>query len=58
MKDAIITTPEYRQFISELKPRVLSARISASCAVNRDVIFLDYSDPKFLGQVVPERSGK
>jgi len=32
--------PEYRQFIKELKGRVLSARISAVRAVNRDLILL------------------
>jgi predicted nuclease of restriction endonuclease-like (RecB) superfamily len=40
MKGGIITSSEYRQFISELKARVLSARISAARAVNRDVILL------------------
>jgi hypothetical protein len=38
MKDGIIKSSEYRQFISELKARVSSARISAARAVNRDVI--------------------
>ncbi len=35
-----IASPEYRQFIEQLKARVLSARLSASRAVNRDVILL------------------
>jgi len=106
MKDAFVTSPEYRQFISELEARVLSARISVGRAANRDIIllywdigrgivekqerlgwgnsvvemvardlqrsfaasksfspdnlwrmrqlYLAYSAPKFLGQVVPE----
>lgn len=37
---AIITTSEYRQFIGELKSRVLAARVSAARSVNRDVILL------------------
>jgi predicted nuclease of restriction endonuclease-like (RecB) superfamily len=40
MKDGIIESSEYRQFILELKARVSSARISAARAVNRDVILL------------------
>jgi hypothetical protein len=40
MKDQFAASPEYRQFIAELKARVLSARISAARAVNRDVILL------------------
>jgi len=40
MKDAFVTSPEYRQFISELKARVLSARISVGRAANRDIILL------------------
>ncbi len=40
MKDQFVASPEYRQFIAELKARVLSARISATRAVNRDVIIL------------------
>lgn len=35
-----IASPEYRQFIEELKTRVVSARISAARAVNRDLILL------------------
>ena len=37
---AILTTPEYRQFIEDLKARVTAARISAARAVNRDLILL------------------
>ncbi len=40
MKDSIINTSEYQKFIADLKTRVLSARISAARAVNRDVILL------------------
>ncbi|MFH1709065.1 MAG: DUF1016 N-terminal domain-containing protein [Planctomycetota bacterium] len=44
MKDAkaptVITSPEYRQFIEDLKARVNSSRISAARAVNRDLILL------------------
>jgi len=36
----MLTTPEYRQFIEDLKTRVVSARISAARAVNRDLILL------------------
>lgn len=39
-KDLSFTSPEYRQFIEELKGRVLSARVSAARAVNRDLILL------------------
>ncbi|MDQ1277062.1 MAG: hypothetical protein QG555_101, partial [Thermodesulfobacteriota bacterium] len=35
-----IASPEYRQFIEELKTRVVSARISAARSVNRDLILL------------------
>jgi predicted nuclease of restriction endonuclease-like (RecB) superfamily len=37
---ATLTTPEYRQFIEDLKARVTAARISAARAVNRDLILL------------------
>jgi predicted nuclease of restriction endonuclease-like (RecB) superfamily len=37
---SVLTSPEYRQFIEELKTRVVSARISAARAVNRDFILL------------------
>jgi predicted nuclease of restriction endonuclease-like (RecB) superfamily len=40
MKNSFVTSPEYSEFIVELKARVLSARISATRAVNRDVILL------------------
>lgn len=36
----VITSPEYRRFIEDLKARVISARISAARAVNRDLILL------------------
>ena len=36
----VMTSPEYRQFIEDLKMRVDSARISAARAVNRDLILL------------------
>lgn len=37
---AIVVTPEYRQFIQELKERVVSARISAARRVNQELIQL------------------
>jgi predicted nuclease of restriction endonuclease-like (RecB) superfamily len=37
---AMLTTPEYRKFIEDLKARVTGARISAARAVNRDLILL------------------
>ena len=37
---AVIAQPEYRQFVEELKARVIAARISAARAVNKDLIFL------------------
>jgi predicted nuclease of restriction endonuclease-like (RecB) superfamily len=36
----VMTSPEYRQFIEDLKTRVFSARLSAARAVNRDLILL------------------
>jgi hypothetical protein len=36
----VMTSSEYRRFIEDLKARVISARISAVRAVNRDVILL------------------
>ena len=39
-KELSLASPAYRQFIEELKGRVLSARISAARAVNRDLILL------------------
>jgi predicted nuclease of restriction endonuclease-like (RecB) superfamily len=41
IKDAaMLTTPEYRKFIEDLKDRITAARISAARAVNRDLILL------------------
>ena len=37
---ALPMTPEYRQFIEDLRARVISARLSAARAVNRDLILL------------------
>lgn len=39
-QEVSIASPEYRRFIEDLKARVLSARLSAAWAVNRDVILL------------------
>ncbi|GAB6270561.1 MAG: PDDEXK nuclease domain-containing protein [Smithella sp.] len=39
-KELSLALPEYRQFIEELKGRVLAARVSAARAVNRDLILL------------------
>ena len=40
-KDLSLTVlPEYRRFIEDLKARVISARICAARAVNRDLILL------------------
>ena len=39
-KGVSIASPEYRQFIEDLKTRVISAHISAARAVNRDLILL------------------
>ena len=36
----VTTSPEYRRFIEDLKARVISARICAARAVNRDLILL------------------
>jgi predicted nuclease of restriction endonuclease-like (RecB) superfamily len=36
----VMTSPEYRKFIEDLKTRVVSARISAARAVNSDLILL------------------
>ena len=49
----VMTSPEYRQFIEDLKTRVVSARISAARAVYRDMILL-YWD---IGQSIVERQG-
>ena len=48
---AMLTTPEYRQFIEDLKARVTSARISAARSVNRDLILL-YWD---IGRAIVEK---
>jgi len=48
---AMLTTPEYRQFIEDLKARVTAARISAGRAVNRDLILL-YWD---IGRAIVEK---
>lgn len=48
---AVLTTPEYRQFIEDLKNRVTAARISAARAVNRDLILL-YWD---IGRAIVEK---
>ena len=37
---SVLISPEYRQFIEDLKTRVISSRISAARAVNRDLILL------------------
>ena len=37
---SLLTSPDYRHFIEELKTRVLSARLSAARAVNQDMILL------------------
>ena len=36
----VLTSPEYRQFIENLKSRVVAARVSAAHSVNRDMILL------------------
>ena len=48
---AVMISPEYRQFIENLKARVVAARISAARAVNRDFILL-YWD---IGHGIAER---
>lgn len=50
-KPFLPTSPEYRRFIQDLKQRIMSARISAARAVNRDIIFL-YWD---IGQGIVEK---
>jgi predicted nuclease of restriction endonuclease-like (RecB) superfamily len=47
----VMTSPEYRRFIEDLKVRVISARISAARAVNGDLILL-YWD---IGRGIVER---
>ena len=39
-QEVSIASPEYRRFIEDLKARVLSARLSATRAVNCDMILL------------------
>lgn len=55
MKDptdsTVLATPEYRRFIEDLKARVVSARIAAARAVNRDGILL-YWD---IGRAIVEK---
>jgi hypothetical protein len=48
---SMMISPEYRRFIEDLKTRVVSARISAARAVNRDMILL-YWD---IGHGIVER---
>ncbi len=38
IESTVMTSLEYRRFIEDLKTRVISARISAARAVNRDLI--------------------
>ncbi|MGH7930260.1 MAG: DUF1016 N-terminal domain-containing protein, partial [Candidatus Binatia bacterium] len=47
----LMTSPDYRRFVEDLKARVISARISAARAVNRDLILL-YWD---IGRGIVER---
>ena len=51
IEPTVIASPEYRRFIEDLKARVISARISAARAVNRDGILL-YWD---IGRGIVER---
>lgn len=37
---SLLTTPDYRQFIEDIKTRVSAARLSAARHVNRDLILL------------------
>jgi len=48
---SVMTSPEYRRFIKDLKSRVLSARLSAARAVNRELILL-YWD---IGRAIVEK---
>jgi predicted nuclease of restriction endonuclease-like (RecB) superfamily len=48
---AAIASPEYRQFVEDLKTRVISARIAAARHVNRDLILL-YWD---IGRAIVEK---
>lgn len=49
-KLAAIVQPEYRQFVEELKARVIAARISAARAVNRDLIALYWDIGRGIAQ--------
>jgi hypothetical protein len=40
MKETEISSPDYAAFLATLKERIVSARISAARAVNRDLILL------------------
>jgi predicted nuclease of restriction endonuclease-like (RecB) superfamily len=51
INSALTIAPEYRRFIEDLKARVISARICAARAVNRELILL-YWD---IGRVVVEK---
>ena len=51
---ALMATPEYGQFIEELKARVTIARLTAARAINRDLILL-YWD---IGQAIAEKQEK
>jgi hypothetical protein len=50
-QEVSIASPEYRQFIEDLKAHVLSTRLSAERAVNRDLILL-YRD---IGRDIVEK---
>jgi predicted nuclease of restriction endonuclease-like (RecB) superfamily len=51
LHSTVMTSPEYRRFIDDLKSRVLSARVSAARAVARDLILL-YWD---IGRAIVEK---
>ena len=53
-RNVSVLSPEYRRFIEELKTRVLSARISAARAVNRELILL-YWD---IGRAIADKQEK
>ena len=62
MKDAsvsiVMTSPEYRQFIEDLKTRVVSARISAARAGNREMILLYWDiGQRYCGAAADARLG-
>ena len=54
MKTKLPLSREYVEFVTELKSRIQSARISAARAVNRDLIFL-YWD---IGRGIVERQAR